>query len=54
LDDVEGPNYGIGYFSLFVLTLIPPLFKAYVQKHLDNWDEKYASSEEKVIAAQFS
>ncbi|MEM7613004.1 MAG: fatty acid desaturase, partial [Pseudomonadota bacterium] len=27
LDDVGAPNYGIGYFSLFVLTLVPPLFR---------------------------
>ena len=27
LDDVKGPNYGIGYFSLFVLTLIPSLLE---------------------------
>jgi hypothetical protein len=54
LDDVEGPNYGIGYFSLFVITLIPPLFRVYVQKHLENWDEKYASAEEKLIAQKFA
>lgn len=54
LDDVGGPNYGIGYFSLFVLTLFPPIFRKYVQKHLDNWDEKYASQEERAIALRFN
>ena len=49
LDDVKGPNYGIGYFSLFVLTLIPSLFRRFVQKHLDHWDAHYASQEEKNI-----
>ena len=53
LDDVGGPNYGIGYFSLFVITLIPQLFRKYVRRHLDNWDQKYASVEEKQIAHQF-
>ena len=53
LDDVGGPNYGIGYFSLFVLTLVPPLFRSYVKKHLDNWDQNYATDAEKVIAKQF-
>ncbi|MDA9997161.1 fatty acid desaturase [Gammaproteobacteria bacterium] len=50
LDDVGGPNYGIGYFTLFVLTLYPPLFKKFVQKHLDNWDKNYATEEERSIA----
>lgn len=54
LDDVGGPNYGIGYFSLFILTLIPSLFRSYVQKHLDNWDEKYATDEERDIAKKFN
>ncbi|MEM7762637.1 MAG: fatty acid desaturase [Pseudomonadota bacterium] len=53
LDDVGAPNYGIGYFSLFVLTLIPPLFRRYVAKLLDDWDENYASDEEVAIARQF-
>jgi len=53
LDDVKGPNYGIGYFSLFLITLVPPLFKKYVKKHLDNWDEKYANQKEKEIASQY-
>ena len=49
LDDVKGPNYGIGYFSLFILTLIPSLFRKFVQKHLDHWDEHYATEAEKNI-----
>ncbi len=53
LDDVGAPNYGIGYFSLFVLTLIPPLFRRFVAKLLDDWDENYASDEEAAIARQF-
>jgi len=53
LDDVGGPNYGIGYFSLFVITLIPQAFRRYVRRHLDNWDQKYANDEEKQIANQF-
>ena len=53
LDDVGGPNYGIGYFSLFVITLIPQAFRRYVRPHLDNWDQKYANDEEQQIANQF-
>jgi len=54
LDDVGGPNYGIGYFTLFVLTLYPPLFRKFVQKHLDNWDKNYATEEERSIANKFN
>ncbi len=54
LDDVEGPNYGIGYFSLFVITLFPGLFRNYVKKHIDNWDQKFATADELKIAAKFS
>ena len=54
LDDVRGPNYGIGYFSLFILTLIPRLFRKFVQKHLDNWDKNYATEGERHIASLFN
>ena len=54
LDDVKGPNYGIGYFSLFILTLIPRLFRKFVQKHLDNWDKNYATDGERHIASLFN
>ena len=53
LDDVDAPNYGIGYFSLFVLTLFPPVFRRFTQKLLDDWDENKATVAEKEIANQF-
>jgi alkane 1-monooxygenase len=53
LDDVDAPNYGIGYFSLFVLTLFPPFFRRFTQKLLDDWDENKATVAEKEIANQF-
>lgn len=53
LDDVGAPNYGIGYFSLFVLTLVPPLFRAFVKKHLQAWDADMASAQEREIASSF-
>ena len=53
LDDVKGPNYGIGYFSLFVITLFPNLFRKFVKKHLDNWDQNYATDSEREIAQRF-
>ena len=53
LDDVDAPNYGIGYFSLFVLTLFPPVFRRFTQKLLDDWDENKATAAEKEIANKF-
>ena len=53
LDDVDAPNYGIGYFSLFILTLFPPVFRRFTQKLLDDWDENKATVAEKEIANQF-
>jgi len=53
LDDVGAPNYGIGYFSLFVLTLIPPLFRKFVKSLLEDWDKNHATEAEASIANQF-
>ena len=53
LDDVKGPNYGIGYFSLFLITLVPAIFRKYVKKHLVNWDATYATAQERKIAKQY-
>ncbi|MEO0574494.1 MAG: fatty acid desaturase [Pseudomonadota bacterium] len=53
LDDVGAPNYGIGYFSLFVLTLVPPLFRRFVKGLLEQWDQEHATHEEVAIANKF-
>lgn len=53
LDEVGAPNYQIGYFTLFLLTLVPPLFRAYTQKYLDNWDKNQASEAERNIAKDY-
>ena len=52
LDDVDAPNYGIGYFSLFVLTLIPPLFRKFTKELLEDWDRNKATDSERKIAQQ--
>lgn len=46
LDEVGAPNTGIGYFTLFALALLPPVFQSFMKKHLDNWDKHYASEAE--------
>ena len=51
LDEVgDPPNCGNGYFTLFVLTLFPPLFHKYMEKQLEKWDnEEISEGELKII-----
>ena len=52
LDEVGAPNCGRGYFSLFALTLIPPVWKRYIGEQLEKWDREMASEGELEIARQ--
>ncbi len=54
LDDVGAPNYGIGYFSLFILTLVPFVFRKFVKHLLEDWDNNHATDEERLIAKKFT
>ncbi|OJW85623.1 MAG: fatty acid desaturase [Thiobacillus sp. 65-1402] len=45
------PNARIGYYTEFVLALIPPLWHAVYKKKLAIWDRDFASPEERKIAA---
>ena len=54
LDDVGAPNTGLGYFSLFALALVPPLFHAFMKPKLLAWDRELASDGERRIAAQMN
>ena len=48
LENVGAPNTGWGYFTIFALALVPPLWHWYMRKRLATWDEKFATAEEKV------
>ena len=50
LDEVGAPNSGKGYFCLFALALVPPLFHELMKKELLEWDEAEASEGERRIA----
>ena len=50
LDEVGAPNTGYGYFALFALALLPPLFHTMMRKELLKWDEEQASEGERRIA----
>ena len=50
LDEVGAPNCGRGYFSLFALTLIPPVWHKYIGEQLRKWDSEMATEGELKIA----
>ena len=49
LDTVGAPDTGHGYFQLFALALIPPVFFKMINKELDQWDSKMATEGEAKI-----
>jgi len=54
LDEVGAPNTGWGYFTLFALALVPPLWHMYMRKRLAAWDERFATEGEKEIARRLN
>ena len=54
LDEVGAPDTGHGYFTLFAIALIPPLFRKLMKKELAKWDEKEASEGELKIASEMN
>lgn len=54
LDEVGAPNCGRGYFSLFALTLIPPIWHKYIAQQLKKWDDEMASEGELKIASKLN
>ncbi len=54
LDEVGAPNVGWGYFTLFALALVPPLWHRYYKDILEEWDEEWASEGEREIARRIN
>jgi alkane 1-monooxygenase len=54
LENVGAPNTGWGYFTIFALALVPPLWHWYMRKRLATWDAKFATAEEKGISARIN
>jgi alkane 1-monooxygenase len=54
LEPSAAPNYGLGYFTLLVIALIPPLWTRFVRPKLADWDRKSATPGERSIAAQIN
>ena len=54
LDDVGAPNTGMGYFTIFALALLPPVYHALMKKELKKWDESLASEGELAISRRIN
>ena len=54
LENVGCPNTGWGYFVVFFIALVPPIWHWYMRKRLAAWDEHFATDEEKAIAARIN
>ena len=54
LDEVGAPNTGWGYFTLFAIALVPPLWHMYMRKKLAVWDQHYANEGERALAARLN
>lgn len=54
LDQVGAPNTGWGYFTLFAVALVPPMWHAYMKPILARWDEELATPGERKIAEELN
>ncbi len=54
LDDVGSPNPKWGYFTEFVIALIPPLWHAVYKRKLAVWDRDFATEGERKIAEKIN
>ena len=54
LDEVGSPDGQWGYFTEFVVALIPPLYHSVMKKKLATWDRDFATEGERQIAAKIN
>jgi len=54
LEEVGAPDTGLGYFAMFSLMLVPPMFEKFIKPRLAKWDEEMASEGERKIAARMN
>ena len=54
LDDVGAPDGRWGYFTEFVVALIPPLYHTVMKRKLATWDRDFATEGERNIAARIN
>ena len=54
LDEVGSPDGRWGYFTEFVVALIPPLYHSVMKRKLATWDRDFATEGEREIAAKIN
>ena len=54
LENVGCPNTGWGYFVVFFIALVPPIWHWYMRKRLAAWDTHFATDEEQAIARRIN
>ncbi|HEY8072427.1 MAG TPA: fatty acid desaturase, partial [Methylocystis sp.] len=52
LEPTGSPNCGYGYLTLLVITLVPPLWHAFMKPKLAIWDRDFATPAERAIAEE--
>ncbi len=54
LEEVGSPDTGLGYYAMFSLLLVPPMFESFIKPHLAKWDAEMASEGERRIAQRMN
>lgn len=54
LEEVGSPDTGLGYYAMFSLLIVPPMFEKFIKPRLAKWDEEMASEGERKIAARMN
>ena len=54
LDEVGAPNTGMGYFTLFAMALVPPVFHSFMAQELKKWDDNEASEGELAVSRRIN
>jgi hypothetical protein len=54
LEEVGSPDTGLGYYAMFSLLLVPPMFESFIKPHLAKWDAEMASEGERRIAERMN
>jgi alkane 1-monooxygenase len=54
LEEVGSPDTGYGYFAMFAMILVPPVWESFIKPRLAEWDKKFASEGEQKIAARMN
>ena len=54
LEEVGSPDTGYGYYAMFAMILVPPVWKAFIKPRLAEWDKNFASEGEQKIAARMN